>query len=76
MVEEKKYKVSVIVPIYNVERFIGRCVKSLFEQTLENVEYIFVDDATPDDSISKIKDLLNEYSGKIKCSYILKHEMI
>ena len=75
MVEEKKYKVSVIVPIYNVERFIGRCVKSLFEQTLKNVEYIFVDDATPDDSISKIKDLLNEYPGKIKCSYILKHEM-
>lgn len=44
-------KVSVIVPIYNVERFIVRCVESLLSQTLKEVEFIFVDDATPDRSI-------------------------
>lgn len=33
-------KVSVITPIYNVERFIVRCVTSLMEQTLNDVEYI------------------------------------
>ena len=42
-------KISVIVPIYGVERFIGRCVESLMQQTMqEDVEYIFVDDTTPD----------------------------
>ena len=44
-------KVSVIIPIYKVEKFIERCVRSLMEQTLQDVEYIFVDDATPDESI-------------------------
>lgn len=41
-------KVSVIVPIYNVEKYIEKCVRSLFEQTFDDIEYIFVDDATPD----------------------------
>lgn len=40
-------KVSVIVPIYNVEKYIEKCVRSLFEQTFDDIEYIFVDDATP-----------------------------
>ena len=37
--------VSVILPIYKVEPFIERCVRSLMEQTLQDVEFIFVDDA-------------------------------
>ena len=44
-------KVSVIIPIYKVEAFIERCATTLMEQTLHEVEYIFVDDATPDRSI-------------------------
>ncbi|MDY5361601.1 MAG: glycosyltransferase, partial [Sodaliphilus sp.] len=36
-------KVSVIVPVYNVERYIERCAMSLFKQTLNDVEYIFID---------------------------------
>lgn len=39
-------KVSVIIPIYNVSRFIKRCVSSLMQQMLDAVEYIFVNDAT------------------------------
>ena len=49
--EKELYKISVIVPIYKVERFIVRCAISLLEQTLQEVEFIFVDDATPDGSI-------------------------
>lgn len=43
-----EYKVSVIIPVYKVEKFVERCVRSLMEQTMDNVEYIFVDDASPD----------------------------
>lgn len=57
-------KVSVIVPIYNVEPFIERCVRSLMNQTLENIEYIFVNDCTPDNSINILKSILKEYPDK------------
>lgn len=44
-------KVSVIVPIYGVERYIVRCAQSLFSQTLDDIEFIFVDDCSPDNSM-------------------------
>ncbi|MDR1005483.1 MAG: glycosyltransferase family 2 protein [Bacteroidales bacterium] len=56
-----KYAVSVIVPIYNVERQIERCVHSLFSQTLQDVEFIFVNDCTPDNSIEILKRLILTY---------------
>ena len=37
-------KVSIIVPVYNVEKYITKCASSLFEQTYPNIEYIFVND--------------------------------
>ena len=37
-------KVSIIVPIYNVERYLDRCVQSLLNQTLKDIEIILVDD--------------------------------
>lgn len=45
---EYKYKVSVIVPIYNVEKYIRRAVDSLIAQTLKEIEIILVDDGSPD----------------------------
>lgn len=59
-------KVSVIVPIYKVERFIARCVTSLMKQTLQDVEYIFVDDATPDQSLSILQEVLVAYPERKK----------
>ena len=56
--------VSVIVPIYNVSKFIERCVRSLMEQTYPYIEYIFVDDATPDDSMAILERVLQEYPQK------------
>ena len=41
-------KVSVIVPVYNVEPYIDRCVSALFNQTLKEIEIILVDDESPD----------------------------
>lgn len=54
-------KVSVIVPVYGVEKYIERCARSLFEQTLNDIEYIFIDDCTPDMSIVILKKIVEEY---------------
>ncbi|MDR0763734.1 MAG: glycosyltransferase [Bacteroidales bacterium] len=56
--------VSVIIPVYNVAPFIERCARSLFEQTFQDVEYIFVDDATPDNSMEILQEILREYPDK------------
>lgn len=54
-------KVSVIIPVYGVEKYIERCARSLFEQTLDDIEYIFVDDCTPDKSIEILERIIEEY---------------
>ncbi len=66
-------KVSVIVPIYNVSRFIKRCVESLFNQTLDDVEFIFVNDCTPDDSIDILKKVIADYPDRN--TMIINHEV-
>lgn len=55
-------KVSVIVPVYKVEAFIERCSESLFRQTLKGVEYIFVNDATPDESMRVLSNVIHRFS--------------
>lgn len=52
---------SVIVPMFNVEKYIERCVRSLMEQSLQNVEYIFVDDCSTDESVACMLRVLDEY---------------
>lgn len=59
-------KVSVIIPVYGVEKYIERCARSLFEQTLDDVEYIFVNDCTPDRSMDILSQILNEYPNRKK----------
>lgn len=54
------YKVSVIVPIYKVEKYIHRCINSIINQTYENLEIILVDDGSPD-NCGKIID---DYASK------------
>lgn len=58
-------KISVIVPIYNVEKYLNRCVKSILKQTYKNIEVILVDDGSTDDS-GKICDQLAEKDDRIK----------
>ena len=67
-------KVSVIVPIYNVEPYIARCVESLMEQTLQEVEYIFVDDCATDNSIDILMRTLEKYPNRNKYVKVLKHK--
>lgn len=53
--------VSVIVPVYGAERCIEQCIRTLMGQTLREVEYVFVDDCTPDKSMDIIKRVLADY---------------
>lgn len=72
---KESYRISVIVPIYNVERFIGRCTASLMEQTMDKrVEYIFVDDDSPDRSIRILEEVLGRYPEKKDNVRIIRHE--
>lgn len=71
--QQEQPKISVIIPIYGVERFIERCVRSLMEQTLHNVEYIFVDDASKDKSMEILQSVLKCYPER-KCNiHIVRH---
>ena len=55
------YKVSVIVPVHNVAPYIERCAKSLFGQTLEELQLVFVNDHSEDDSMEILERLLDAY---------------
>jgi len=68
------YKVSILVPVYGVERFIERCARSLFEQTYENLEYVFVDDCSPDGSIPILESVIEQYPSRKPDVRIVRHE--
>lgn len=70
-----KYKVSVIVPIYKVEKFIGRCADSLMSQTLKEIQYIFVNDCTPDNSITVLKNVLDAYPERSESVVFVNHNI-
>lgn len=55
-----KPKISVIVPVYNVENYIEKSLKSLFNQTYKNLEIIIVDDCSTDNSKSIVEDLIKD----------------
>ena len=68
------YKVSVLVPIYGVEKYIVRCAESLFGQTYQNLEFVFVDDVTPDRSIQLLEEVLGRFPNRKDQVTILHHE--
>ena len=59
-------KISVIVPVYNVEKYIGKCLDSLVNQTLEDIEIIIVNDGSPDNSQKIINKYVKKYPQKVK----------
>lgn len=68
-------KVSIIVPVYNVEKYIEKCVISLLLQTYNHIEFIFVDDCSQDNSISIIKKVLLLYPYRINDVRIISHKV-
>ncbi len=67
-------KVSILVPVYGVEKYVGQCSRTLFGQTYDNIEYVFVDDCTPDDSVVVIRQVLAEYPHREQQVNIVRHD--
>lgn len=56
-------KVSIILPIYNVEKYLKKCLDSVVNQTYKNIEIIAINDASPDKSLEIIKEYQNSYKN-------------
>lgn len=70
---EEIITISLIIPVYNVSKYIERCLKSVIKQTYNHFECILVDDASPDDSIAICERMIAVYDGPITFR-ILHHE--
>ena len=62
--------VTIIVPVYNVEKYLRKCLNSIVNQTYKNIEIICVDDGSPDNSI----DILNEFAEKDQRVKVIRQE--
>lgn len=66
--------VSVIVPVFKVEAFIRQCATSLFSQSWKAIQFVFVDDGSPDRSIEILLDTLNEFPERKRSTLLLRQE--
>lgn len=66
-------KVSVIVPIYHSEKYLERCCRSLFEQTLDEIEFLLILDGTSDEADLIIERLGKEYPHRKEWITIIRH---
>ena len=65
---------SIIIPIYRVEKYIKQCTESLFSGDTQEIEYIFVDDCTPDNSMEIIREQIKNFNIPDERVRILKND--
>ena len=70
---KRNVKISVIVPVYNVERYLSACMDSLVNQTMEDIEIIAVNDGSPDNSLAILEDYQERYPQKVQVLSIENH---
>ena len=66
--------VTVIVPVYGVEKYIVECAESLFAQTYSDIEYVFCDDCTPDRSMELLCEVIERYPERKEHVRIIRNE--
>ena len=66
-------KISVIIPLYNAEKYIGECLDSLIAQTLQDFEVIVVDDCSTDNSVEIVQNYAEKFGGRLKISRTQKN---
>lgn len=64
----------MIVPCYRVAPYIERCARSLFSQTLDSIQFIFVDDCSDDDTIPRLESLIELFPCVRERTLIVRHE--
>ena len=70
----KKPKIIVIIPVYNAGAYIARCARSLFSQTLDNIEYIFIDDCSADDGIKCMLEVLDAFPERLPFVKVIRNQ--
>lgn len=68
------YKVSVCVPVYNAGEYMRKCAESLLSQSLREVQYIFVNDCTPDHSMEILRSVLERYPDRVGDVTVLEND--
>lgn len=66
-------KISVIIPVYNAGISLRTCIQCLFSQSIEDIEYVFVDDCSTDDSLEILEDMFEQYPNKFKKVKLIRH---
>lgn len=65
--------ISVVIPLYNAEKYIGECLESVLAQSFQNFEVIVVDDCSTDNSVAIVKSYVEKFGGRLKLSRTIKN---
>lgn len=76
MIIRTKEMISVIIPVYNGEKYLKKCVESVLNQTYTNIQIILVDDNSPDNSLEIEQEYARAYPDKIKLTALKENRGI
>lgn len=72
--KKKMVELTIIIPIYNAEKYIERSCRSLMEQTKKDIDFIFVNDCSKDNTLKRLKEILSDYPERISHVSIINNE--
>lgn len=65
--------ISIVIPVYNAEKYIGACLKSILNQTFTDFEVIVVDDCSTDGSVGVVESFAEKFDGRLKLFHMKKN---
>lgn len=71
---DNSIKISILMPVYKVEQYLEKTLNSIFTQTYQNIDYVFVNDNSPDNSLQVLKETINKHRIDESCYAIINHE--